>query len=210
MQITIALRSFTFMLVVCLLAGKAAQSQQAMPRQGTPSTLELTYNYVRTNGPPGYCGCINLNGGGIAYVRPLSGSDFSLIGSLRATHAGAIGALGYDLTLFTYTAGARYLPRMKHAYLQPYGELELGGVHASGSLASAPSLAGKGISNSFAATAGGGINLNLHQRISFKLIEAEYLTTNYANGDTDHQNDLRLSGGLVISLCSSKKCTPER
>jgi hypothetical protein len=205
MQITKAIRLVTLVLLgLAVPALRLAVAQQAEPRHGTPSTLELTYDYTRTNGPPGDCGCIHLNGGGVAYVRPVHDSTVSLVAQVGATHAGGIGTLNYDLTLLTYTAGARYSPRLRRTYLQPYGELAIGGAYASGSLSKAPSLAGNGIGNSFAATVGGGINLKLRQRLSFKLIDVEYLTTNYANGDTDHQNDLRLSSGLIVSLFSTK------
>jgi len=192
--------------ISALFSWGVAYSQQFTATQETRPTLELTYDFVRTNGPPNNCGCINLNGGGIAYVHPLGGSQFSLVGSVRAGHAGEIGLPGYDLTLMTYTGGVRYLPRVRSFLIHPYGEIQVGGAHASGTLAGTPSLAGASIGSAFAATAGGGINLVLHSRVSFKLIDAEYLATNYANGSTDHQNDLRLSTGLIISLCRSNTC----
>ena len=205
MHKTRAIHPVSFVLLgFALLALRSAAAQQVEPRHSAPSTLELTYDYVRTNGPPGNCGCIHLNGGAVAYTRPVHDSNVSLVARVGASHAGGIGALNYDLTLLTYTAGTRYSPRLRPSYLQPYGEIEVGGAHVSGSLSSAPSLAGSGIRNSFAATVGAGIDLNLRHRISFKLIDAEYLTTNYANGNTDHQNDLRLSSGVIFSLRSAK------
>jgi hypothetical protein len=211
MKMKPAVRSLAAVLTFALMSlGVSAHAQKPMVTQERLPSLELTYDFVRTNGPEGNCGCIHLNGGGAAVVYPLRHSDFSLVGRLGATHGGGIGALGYDLTLFTYTAGARYLPRMRRSAFQPYVELQVGGVEASGSLANAPSLAGNGIGAAFAATAGGGVDLNLHKRISFKLIDAEYMATNYANGDSDHQNNLRIGAGVVLSFCRSGKCSASK
>jgi hypothetical protein len=207
MKMKIEIRSFAAVLLAVTSVGWTARAQKPMVTQERSPSLELTYDFVRTNGPEGNCGCIHLNGGGAAVVYPLRHSEFSLVGRLGATHGSGIGTLGYDLTLFTYTAGARYLPKLRRSTLQPYVELQVGGVEASGSLASAPSLAGNGIGAAFAATAGGGVDLNLHKRISFKLIDAEYMTTNYANGDSDHQNNLRISAGVVLSFCRAEKCS---
>ena len=208
MTIKTGIRSLASVIMFAVIFfGVAAQAQQTTATQQRSSSLELTYDYVRTNGPPNGCGCIGLNGGGAAYVHPLRSTPISIIGSVGVTHASGISLPGYTLTLFTYTAGARYVPHMKSPLFQPYGEIQVGGVHASGTLATTPSLAGSSISSAFAATAGGGINLLFHRRIGFKLVDAEYLTTNYANGSTDHQNDLRISSGLIFSFCSSKTCS---
>jgi hypothetical protein len=192
--------------VAVLLTAASVQSQQPAEKQVKPSSLELTYDYIHSNGPPGNCGCFVLNGGAAAYVFPLQHSNFALVGRLGASHDGGIGASNYDLTLLTYTAGVRYLPHTKWPMFQPYGEVQAGGAHAGGSLSSAPGPSGGGLGSAFAGSIGGGIDLHLHKQISLKLIDAEYLATTYANGSNDHQNNLRISAGIVLSFCSSKKC----
>jgi outer membrane immunogenic protein len=190
--------------VLALLGGATANAQNASPFQ-KHSSLEVTYDYVHSNGPPSGCGCFSLNGGGAALVVPVARSPFSVVGSIAATHGGGIGPQGYSLTLFTYTIGTRYTPRVTSRMFEPYGELQIGAVRATGSLANTQSAAGSSINSAFAGTLGGGVNLMTHGRIGFKLVDAEYLLTTYANGTNNVQNNLRISAGLTISLGSKAR-----
>jgi len=47
---------------------------------------------------------------------------------------GTTPAAGYNLTLSTYTAGARYLPQLGHASFQPFGQVLIGMAHSAGTL----------------------------------------------------------------------------
>ena len=40
--------------------------------------------------------------------------------------------------------------------------------------------------------------MRANRRFSIRLIEADYLLTTVDNGSNDHQNNLRISGGLVV------------
>jgi outer membrane immunogenic protein len=180
--------------------------------QGTPPAvaehrvgLELMYDYVHTNGPPGGCGCFHLNGGGGAVVVPIKSSPFSILGRVDGTHGGGIGSASSDLTLITYAAGLRYALPMRRGILRPYGEFAVGGAHSGGSLAGGSSTTGK-LGSAFAGSVGGGLNLQLRPMFAIKLFEAEYLATTFANGVNDHQNNLRLSAGVAFTFCSFKGC----
>jgi hypothetical protein len=50
----------------------------------------------------------------------------------------------------------------------------------------------------FAADFGGGVDLSLNRRFSLRLIQADYLLTTFDNGSNNHQNNLRISAGVVI------------
>jgi outer membrane immunogenic protein len=200
MKMTLGIHSLAQAVTVfALLCGTTANAQNVSPIHKSTS-VEVTYDYVRANGPPGSCSCFSLNGGGAALVVPVTGSPFSVVGSIATTTGGGIGAQGYNLTLFTYTIGARYTPYIKSRLFEPYGEVQIGAIRATGTLASTPSAAGSNINSAFASTIGGGINLRTHRRIGFKLVDAEYLLTTYANGTNDHQNNLRVSAGVTFSL----------
>jgi hypothetical protein len=186
----------TFLMLALAMTGTGsrAQAQQAAPHQASPS-VELAYAYTHTNGPPGNCGCFGLNGGTAAIVYPLQGSRVSLVGEFAGSYAGGLGSAGYDFKLFTYTAGARYSPKFKYKSLEPYAEMLVGVAHAGGTVAT-----GDKISNAFGGSAGGGINLPVNHHLAVKLVQADYVSTTFVNGDTDHQNDFRITTGLVFSL----------
>jgi hypothetical protein len=50
----------------------------------------------------------------------------------------------------------------------------------------------------FASNLGGGFDLNLNRRFSIRIIEADYLVTTFNNGANNHQNNTRISAGVVI------------
>jgi peptidoglycan-associated lipoprotein len=140
----------------------------------------LDYSYLRSNAPPGDCGCFNLNGGSATFAWTLKPEGhFALVGDITAAHAGSISSSGYDLTLSSYTVGARYRFKVPQPSLQPFGQLLVGIAHSSGSL-------------------GGGLDLRANRRFSVRLVEADYLLTTFDNGTNNHQNNLRVSAGVVM------------
>jgi len=182
-------------MMATLTVGVAAQGQSAAVADKPPrAELALDYNYAHSNAPPGDCGCINLNGGSAALAWPVKPGHFALVGDISVTHAGGISASSYDLTLSTFTVGARYLPRFGHSSLQPFGQILIGAAHSSGSLVDSTSNS----TTAFAANVGGGIDMRANRRFSIRLIEAEYLVTTFDNGVNDHQNNLRIGAGVVI------------
>jgi hypothetical protein len=81
----------------------------------------------------------------------------------------------------------------------PFGEVLIGGGHASGGLYSGTSTsASYGSQNGFALTTGGGLDVKLATYLALRLIQADYLLTRFKNGTNDHQNNLRLSAGIVL------------
>jgi outer membrane immunogenic protein len=174
-----------------------AQSTTALEKQPR-AELALDYNYVHSNAPPGDCGCINLNGGSATFAWPVKPGGFALVGDLSITHANGISSNGYDLTLSTFTVGGRYLPRLGHSPVQPFGQVLVGLAHSSGSLVQTPNPGASNAGAAFAALVGGGIDLRANRRFSIRLIDADYLVTTFDNGVNDHQNNLRISAGVVI------------
>lgn len=171
-----------------------APKAQPIPR----AELAVDYSYLRSNAPPGGCGCFNMNGGGATFAWMVKPRKFALVGDVTVAHAGSISSNGYSLTLSTFTVGGRYLPHLSHSKLQPFGQVLAGVAFASGSLAKATTAGTSAGAEAFAANAGGGVDLRIDHRFSIRLVEADYLATTFNNGGNNHQNMLRISSGLVV------------
>jgi peptidoglycan-associated lipoprotein len=155
------------------------------------------YNYVHTNAPPGGCGCFSMNGGD-GWLAYNFSQSFAAVALVSGQHASNIAGSGADLTLTSYLFGPRYSWRKSGRFV-PFGQLLLGGAHASGSFA--PGSAGyPGSSNAFAMTAGAGLDVELTKRFAVRAFQADYYLTHFANGVNDHQNNLRITVGLVLRL----------
>ena len=164
-------------------------SAQSTPRFETGAS----YSFVRSNAPPGSCGCFSMNGGN-AWFGYRFHRNWSVVGELGAVRAPSIGTAGADLTLFTYLGGPRYDWHHHWRYssrVKPFGQLLLGGVHAGGSLATL------GTPNSFAMTAGGGADVRLTSRWGIRAFQADYFLTRLNNGGNNRQNNLRISFGVI-------------
>jgi peptidoglycan-associated lipoprotein len=208
----------TFALLLTIAAVSVAQAVAQAPDQTAGQTaptsdkplraeLALDYSYLRSNAPPGGCGCFNLNGGSATFAwLPQSASlakpgGFALVGDVTVAHAGAIFSTGDSLTLSTFTAGGRYLPKLGHSPVQPFGQALIGLAHSSGTLVQGSNPGAGNAGAAFAANLGGGIDLKASRRFSVRLVEADYLVTTFDNGTNNHQNNLRISAGVVIHFC---------
>jgi outer membrane immunogenic protein len=178
-----------------------AVSQQAGNANPQPRPeLAAEYNFLNSNAPPGGCGCFNLNGGSATFAWPLGAGSFSLLGDVGVSHAGSITSSGYGLTLSTFTVGGRYALRLAHSRFLPYGQALAGVAHASGTLVAGSNPGATNAGAAFAGIAGGGVDFQASRRISLRLVEADYLATTFDNGGNDHQNNLRIGAGVVLSF----------
>jgi peptidoglycan-associated lipoprotein len=185
----------TIVLVSCLPA-----VAQVAPAVETPHRAELAldYSFLRSNAPPGGCGCFNLNGGSATFAWPVKPGGIALATDLTIVNANNINNTPYGLGLGALTAGARYVPRMRHWPVQPFGQVLAGVAHSVGSPVRLPNPGAPNGTLAFAANAGGGLDLRVSPRVSLRLVEADYLVTTFNNGVNDHQNILRISAGLVL------------
>ncbi len=181
----------SFCLVVGLVLGSLllGLAPQAHAQSDSKFEVGADYNYVRSNAPPGGCTCFSLNGGDASVAYHFD-SAIAAVAEISSVHAGNIAGSGADLTLTSYLFGARYYWH-NHTKFTPFGQVLLGGAHAS------TSLAGAG-ANAFAAKVGGGLDYALTHRFSLRPIEANYYLTHFANGVNDHQNNLQLGAGIVF------------
>ena len=189
-----------FLLVVLATSSTTAGAQPAPDSANARLRphLAVNYSYLRSNAPPNGCACFNLNGGSVTFAWPIATSRLALIGDVMTAHSSGIAPYSYDLTLSSYTAGVRYLPRVDHWPIQPFGQLLVGVAHSSGSLVKGQYSVASNASAAFAANMGGGADLRVNRRFSLRVIEADYLLTTIDNGANNHQNNLRLSAGAVF------------
>jgi len=145
---------------------------------------------------------INLHGGSFSASFYLN-RWFGVVGDVGGYHAGNI-AQEFDLTLWSYQFGPRV--RLQNDFrFTPYGQFLLGGGHAGGTIYTSslgPGLSPIGPNNSFLYTAGGGIDYRVNKRIAIRVVEAEYLHSEFLNGSVagHEQNNLRLSTGIVFTF----------
>jgi hypothetical protein len=175
-------------------------SAQPAPVAGRPlrAELALSYSYLRSNVPPGSCGCFNLNGGSATFAWPVKPGSFALVGDVTVAHAGSAASTGDTLTLSTFTVGARYLPKLGRSPVQPYGQALVGLAHSSGTLVQGANPAAANAGAAFASNFGGGLDLRANRRFSVRLVETDYLVTTFDNGTNNHQNNLRIGAGMVL------------
>jgi len=148
---------------------------------------------------------INLNGasGSLAY----NFNDWlGVVGDVGVYHQGSITANDRSLTVSTYQVGPRVSLR-RHRHLVPFGQVLVGAGHAGGTLYTSSlggGVAPLGTSTGFVLTAGGGVDWKLNHTIGIRLLQAEYLYSQFDNGVNhgNQQNNIRLSAGIVLSLGS--------
>jgi len=195
--------TFAALLTVAALSAVTAVAQNPTPAanaSGMPSRAELAlgYTYLHSNAPPGGCGCFNLNGGSADFAWAIKPGRWDVVGDVVGGYASGVSAAGYGLTLTAFTGGVRYLPPMGHSSFQPFGQVLAGVAHSSGTLVRGSQSATTNAGAAFAANIGGGLDLRVNHRFSARLAEADYLLTTFDNGTNNHQNNLRISAGVVI------------
>ena len=175
----------------------------ARPASAQVARMEVggEYSFVHTNAPPGGCGCFSMNGGTGWFAYNLF-PNLAVIGEIGGEHASNIDHTSADLTLTSFLGGARY-SRNWFKEMAPFGQLLLGGAHASGALT--PASSGLSSSaNAFALVAGGGMDLEMSRHWKVRLIEVDYFLTRFDNGSNDHQNNLRVSLGVAYRFGGRK------
>jgi outer membrane immunogenic protein len=189
-----------FLLAVLALAAAArAQSAPAVVpyNPSTPSAeLALGYSYLHANAPPGGCGCFSMNGFVVQVGFPVERKGFSMVGDL--TFDTNHNVLGTDtkLTLGAFAAGARY--RFIHNGWEPFGEVEAGGIQATGAYKNIGITSPASASLSFVGIVGGGLDRRLSTHFGLRIVEADYFATTFDNGSNNHQNNLRITSGLLL------------
>jgi len=180
------------------LAGATALAQApaaAIARQNQ-TEVAAEYTYAHANAPPAQCGCFSANGGSVSFAQPFVSGRYAFVFDATIVHGSNISPGNVGVTLDAFTAGGRYRP-LPLARWNPFGEALVGVAHAGGGLVSGDTPAARDPGLLFAANIGGGLDRRLDRHWSLRLFEADYLVTTFRNGVNDHQNNLRVSAGLV-------------
>jgi outer membrane immunogenic protein len=186
------MRAGIFAILGLLLAAVPVAAQEA-PK------VEIAggYSYVRANLIPDTGCCFGMNGGTGSIAYNLN-DWLGLVGELGGYHTGDVKSTGFDLTVVSYLFGPQLSYRRSDRFT-PFAHLLLGGAHAGGSLyTGTASVPGPGSQNGFAMAAGGGFDLNVSPHLAIRLIQADYSLTRFSNGVNHHQNNLRLTFGVVF------------
>ncbi len=179
-----------------------AESRAALPVVRHRAELELFggYSYMRANivfsGAP-----LNANGASASVVMYLS-NWFGIIGDFGLFQQRNVAAQGFSLTFSSYQFGPRLrFPQLAH--VTPFVHFLWGLGHAGGTVYTrslgfgVPPL---GVNNAFVLTGGGGVDWKVRPRIAIRLIQADYLHSEFLNGSGNRQENIRLSTGVVFSF----------
>jgi hypothetical protein len=151
------------------------------------------YDYIRFNVNSNVSGTppnqsFNANGGGVQLefnVNHLLGVVGDLTGyGVTNTSADLVG------WVMPYLFGPRI--NFRHGRVTPFAQSLFGGIAASNRIGGGPSQ------NSFAMTAGGGLDIRASRHFSIRPVQAEYLLTKIPDGLNDRQNNFRFSTGVVF------------
>jgi outer membrane immunogenic protein len=158
------------------------------------------YSYMRSNlvftGAP-----LSANGGSASVVIYLR-DWFGIVGDFGSYEQRNIAAQGLSLAFSTYQLGPRLrFPQVIH--ITPFAQFLWGAGHAGGTVYtrslgfSVPPL---GVNNAFVLTGGIGADWNVSPRIAIRLVQADYLHSEFLNGGGNRQENIRLSTGVVFSF----------
>ena len=192
------------MSLAALFALGAAQAARAQDTTSAPR-VEIFGGYSYMNANIVIAGTrFGLNGasGSVAYNF---NNWLGVVGDFGVYGQGSVAANGRSLTVSSYQFGPRISLR-GHA-LVPFGQVLLGGGHATGTLYTTSlgnGAAPLGANSGFMLTAGGGVDWKLNHTIGIRIIQTEYLYSQFLNAATgsnsNHQNNLRISAGILFSF----------
>jgi outer membrane protein OmpA-like peptidoglycan-associated protein len=210
----------TFLMPAFLLCtGEAtAQAPAVMPSASGPNTstpraeLFVGYSYLRAMPAPADGNRLMwMNGGSTSLALNFNRylgivGDFGAYTNSEIRFQGGYGSTvdvdNANIGAFSYLFGPR-LSFRNHSRITPFVQSLFGGMRAnevtlSGCTSSCTLLPSE---NTFAMTAGGGLDVRIRRHFAIRLIQAEYLMTrfqDYSTGTTSSQNDMRLSAGIVF------------
>jgi hypothetical protein len=132
----------------------------------------------------------------------VAGSLHSILGAvaeLSELHTSNGVGSGTGLALVTATFGPRYAWAMRGGRLSRFGQGLFGEANGLNGVFPAPQHSST-TADSLALQAGGGLNVQLSNRIGFREAEAEWLRTQLPNLSTNIQKDIHLGTGLVFRV----------
>lgn len=129
--------------------------------------------------------------------------------NITGTHVGSAANSGVGLSMVTTTFGPRYtwyIPNgiVRKRSLAVFGQGLIGESHGFNSYF--PSKTGAMTDyNAFALQVGGGVDLGLSRHVAIRVIQADWLRTQFPNGTTNVQNSFRLAAGIVLRFPQNRR-----
>lgn len=196
-------RSFSVVLFSLLCAVSAFGEEAPTTVPGAIAWTQFSAGYVYQGSQPTFGdNSFGMNGGRADVMLPLN-KHIGLVGEFSGVHTGSVPLSSNGLTLFTYMAGPRLsIPLRGGRELRrvvPFAQVLFGGVHATDGMFPSGSTM-SGTANSFAMSAGGGLQVGVNRRLSVRLVQADYLYTRLPNLFDNYQNSYRIGAGVVLRL----------
>ena len=200
------MKRIAWVFAIGLLCGGFANAQE----QGHKLEVTGDYSYFRANpGLPSYFNSQNLNGGGgqvTYFIKPNIGlaGDLQGYGSYtQCTKPGAPVAGCASGNLFTYMFGPQL--KARRGKLEPFGEVLFGGAHSNfyGNACTKTGICGSKSpsNNAFSMAVGGGIDFAASEKISIRIVDADYVLTRFGNnftGGNNSQSNFRFQTGVTF------------
>ncbi len=161
--------------------------------------VSLDYTWVRARAVTTTGCCFSMNGGDGSVAYSVN-NWLGLVGDFGGFTNGNVLKSGFGLTVYPYTFGPRISIR-KYKALTPFGEALFGGGHATGTLYTSGFIVGSAppaARNAFAMQLGGGVDANVNRHFAIRLAEVDYLFTDFVDGFTNHEHNLKISAGAVF------------
>jgi hypothetical protein len=184
----------------CAAPAARAQVISAIVPSGPRVEISGGYAYFRANTVVGRAQ-LNLNGetGSVAvYVNPWLG----FVGDIGFYSKSNIEPTGYSLTVSSYQAGPRVRFRNESDFTT-FLQALVGVGRAGGTLFTRPvgdNPSPLGANNSLLFTVGGGVDWQHNPRIGIRVIQVEYLHSQFRNGSDNQQGNFRLSTGVILAF----------
>jgi outer membrane protein OmpA-like peptidoglycan-associated protein len=181
-------------------------------RYGPPKVeLFLGYSYLRAVPSSSADNRLAWLNGGSASIAFNFNRYLGIVGDFGGFADSEIKLLGTNPTstpdssgkVYTYLFGPR-LSFRNNSRVTPFAQVLFGGIHASEVTLSGCTGAACTVlpsEDTFALTAGGGLDIRVRRHFAIRIIQAEYLLTKFENrttGASASQNDMRLSSGIVF------------
>jgi outer membrane immunogenic protein len=179
-----------------------AEATRRLPAVRRPLESEVFggYSYMRSNIALSGA-ALSLNGGSVSMAVYFN-DRFGIVGDFGLYRQDNVAGQGFNLLFSTYQFGPRL--RFSNATrATPFVHFLWGAGHAGGTLYTrslgygVPPLGGN---YTFVLSAGGGADWRVSSRISIRMIEAEYIHSEFLNFSGNRQENIRLSTGVVFNF----------
>ncbi|MFP5228079.1 MAG: hypothetical protein ACLGXA_10645 [Acidobacteriota bacterium] len=183
------------MMILGCVVPAAAQIGKLVPAEG-----DVRFSEQISNGPAGNCGCFAMEGfaAGASWNLHEVGRERStalgFVTDLSVEHTGKVSNAPYGLTLTTIAFGPRVATRGFKS-TRMFAQILFGFTHGSNSEFPVRNSL-ESSANSSAFMLGGGVDRPITQRISYRIIQLQYLRTSLPNDTSNRENNLQVSTGL--------------